>query len=300
MITIFACPKRFAPPFDTIQHNAIRSWALLRPRPEVILFGEDDGVAGCAAALGLRHIAEVARSAQGTPLLSDMFRRARLEARHRLLCYVNADIILMGDLPAALRRAAALPRFLMVGQRLDLNLRERLRFEPGWEARLRERALRGGALHGPTGIDYVAFPRGLDLAMPDFAVGRPGWDNWTIYRARAMGVPVVDATRAVLAVHQNHDYSHHALGYDGVWAGPEARRNIELMGDWGRVFSIDDASWLLTRRWLLPALTPAHLRRRRQTLRTLHPRLHAGLRRARDLLRVGRRALGAGGPPQRG
>ena len=30
--------------------------------------------------------------------------------------------------------------------------------------------------------------------MPDFAIGRAGWDNWMIYHARQQGWPVIDGT----------------------------------------------------------------------------------------------------------
>jgi hypothetical protein len=54
--------------------------------------------------------------------------------------------------------------------------------------------------------------------------------------------PVIDASRAVMAVHQNHDYSHHPQGERGVWEGAEAKRNRELMGGWHHSFTLSDAS----------------------------------------------------------
>ena len=42
-LTLFATPKRFQGHIDNIQRNAIASWTRLNPRPEIILFGADDG-----------------------------------------------------------------------------------------------------------------------------------------------------------------------------------------------------------------------------------------------------------------
>jgi len=41
-------------------------------------------------------------------------------------------------------------------------------------------------------------------------------------------VPVIDASAAVVAVHQNHDYSYHPACERGVWEGEEARENYRL------------------------------------------------------------------------
>src|SRR5437868_6839668 len=43
-LTVFATMKHFRGRAAVHQRNAIRSWTLLRPRPEVILFGDEDGV----------------------------------------------------------------------------------------------------------------------------------------------------------------------------------------------------------------------------------------------------------------
>jgi hypothetical protein len=268
MLTIFACPKPFTDPhIAIIQRNAITSWTLLRPRPEIILFADEPGTAEICQELGLRHVPEVVRNEYGTPLLNDIFERAQAAASHRLLCYVNADIILMSDFLPAVRRIP-FRRFLMVGQRWDVDLDHALDFsQPNWEAHLRRYVAKRGVLHPPTGIDYFVFPRGLWGEIPPFAIGRTAWDNWLIYRARAQGAAVVDATRAVMAVHQNHDWSHIPGGEREVWEGPEAQRNRNLANN--AIFTLHDATWLLTPHWLLPALTKEHLRRRLRLVSTL-------------------------------
>jgi len=49
------------------------------------------------------------------------------------------------------------------------------------------------------------------------------WDQWLVWKARETGAAVVDASEAVLAVHQNHDYGYSPAGKTGVWtdAGTE-------------------------------------------------------------------------------
>jgi len=43
MLTLFALPKPFRGRNGIIQQNAIRSWTLLEPTPEIILFGDEFG-----------------------------------------------------------------------------------------------------------------------------------------------------------------------------------------------------------------------------------------------------------------
>jgi hypothetical protein len=248
MLTLFAIPKPFRGQSDLIQRNAIASWTRIDPRPEVVLFGDEEGTAEFAQQLGVRHIPEVARNEFGTPRLDDLFARAERAATTPLLAYVNADIILSDEFPAAVARVqAALGRFLMVGQRWDLELDAPLDFSaPDWQGTLADRARRANALQPPTCIDYFAFTRGFAEGLPALAIGRTAWDNYLIWRAYSLGFSVVDATRVVHIVHQVHDYSHHPGGARAVWTGPEARRNRELTGGWWHRYTIEDAAYILT------------------------------------------------------
>jgi hypothetical protein len=97
------------------------------------------------------------------------------------------------------------------------------------EKRLRNTMLIQGKRQVPSAIDYFVFTKGLFGEIPPFAVGRPKWDNWMLYRARSKNIPIVDLSRRVEVVHQNHDYSHHPDG-DRVWESQEARKNMELAG----------------------------------------------------------------------
>jgi len=229
MLTIFTHTKAFKGHVGLIQRNAISQWARLRPRPEIILFGNDEGTSEIARELGLRHIPDVRRNECGTPLLSDLFEKAHALASHNTLCYVNADIILLGDFMGAVQQVVVWrDRFLMVGRRTNVDLDEPAIYEsPDQEELLRALVSQRGRLGAANSIDYFVFPRGLFPTLPEFAIGRFYWDNWMIWRARALRVAVVDASAAILAVHQNHD-PHHPRG-QGI-RGEEDRQNRRLAG----------------------------------------------------------------------
>lgn len=244
MLSIFSCPKHFRGHFGVIQRNAIRSWTRLSPRPEIFLAGDDDGVQDICRELGLRHIPAIRRNAHGTPLLSSIYEEARKAATSDYLCFVNSDIIFLRDLEPVLARIDV-PRFLLAGRRWDLDIEQEIGFEGDWRTALRARAFREGRLHGYSGIDYILFRRDYRHEMPDFAIGRPGWDNWFLYNAKRHGLRIIDATAALPIVHQNHDYSHSRFGAAKRVEGPELTANYELAGGYANLRTLRDADFEL-------------------------------------------------------
>src|SRR5580765_6089794 len=95
MFTIFALPKPFKGHVGVIQRNALGSW--VRLADDVILFGDEEGIADATREFGTRHVPEVARNRFGTPLLNDAFRTAERLCATPWLVYVNGDIILRED-----------------------------------------------------------------------------------------------------------------------------------------------------------------------------------------------------------
>jgi hypothetical protein len=271
MLTIFSVPKPFCGHIGIIQRNAIHSWSRLHPGCEIILCGDEPGTEEVAAEFKAKYIPIVARNEYGTPLLNSVFDQVGQMTSQDLMCYVNADIMLLSDFMEAVQRIR-FRRFQMVGQRWDIDLTKLWNFErTDWEEQLRRYVLDHGVLHAPAGSDYFVFPRDSAIELPPFAVGRPGWDNWFIYKARKLGIPVVDVTRVVTVIHQNHSYSHVLDRRGEFWEGPEAERNRELMGDQDYTFTLLDATHVLMSRALLPALGREYARRRWQTLPVLVP-----------------------------
>jgi hypothetical protein len=242
-LTIFTAPKPFTNPgINIIQRNAIRSWVKMGSRVEVLLIGREDGMAEAAADLGVRHLPEVSTNEQGTPQVSSIFDLARRNSDSPLLAYVNADILLFPEfLDTALQLKALTDEFLAVGRRWDLDLRLLMTFNTGWERALREQVQVAGRLHPASGSDYFLFPRACFLDIPPFAIGRAGWDNWMIFEARRRRWPVVDATSALMVVHQDHDYGH-LPGGQPHYRLPETAGNIRLAGGRRALFSLQDAS----------------------------------------------------------
>ena len=270
-LTLLACPKPFTGHVGTIQRNAILSWTRLTPRPRIVLVGDEPGVAEICRELDLAHVAHIERNDRGTPVLASVLSADR-GIRATLCCFINADIILMDDFMAAVHAAAAKERFLLVGQRCDLEVTEPLQFaDPRWPERLRAEARTRGRLRGEDAIDYFVFSPGLFDPVPPLLVGRAGVDNWLVFRARSRWAPVIDATKTVLAIHQTHDYAHHPEGRHGVYQGDEAQTNVAIAGGYDRLFWISDRTHVMTERGPAVDLTRVQLRRHWDRLPVLVP-----------------------------
>lgn len=243
LLTIFTAPKPFSNPhIARIQRNAIRSWLALGSEVEVILVGAEDGVAEAAREFKVQHLPEVARNSYGTPLIRSIFHLARREGEGTVLAYVNADILLLpGFIESVQSVCDRKEKFLIVGQRWDLDVEDDLEISADWPAALQDQLQARGRLHSRNGSDYFVFPRACFSNLPPMAVGRAGWDNWMIYEARRHNWEVVDASEEIQIVHQNHDYSHLPDGQPH-YRLPETDENVRLGGGKLTIFKLDDAS----------------------------------------------------------
>ena len=244
MLTIFSAPKPFSDPhIARIQRNAIASWLHLGEEVEILLVGDEQGLAEVGAEFGVKVLRGVERNEEGTPLISSIFQLASSESQHPFLCYAHADILLFEDLMDAVQHISSrFNDFLILGQRWDLDLERELTFDEGWQRRLLAEVQSRGRRHPPMGSDYFIYRKELFQDIPAFALGRAGWDNWMIYAGRRAGVPVVDASEAITVIHQNHDYQH-LPNNQPHYRLPESLRNIELGGGRETIFNLSDATW---------------------------------------------------------
>jgi hypothetical protein len=256
MLTVFSTAKPFHGHSGIIQRNALKSWTLLHPDVEVILFGDEDGAVETCRDLGIRHEPKVRRNENGTKYLSYIFDRANEISRHNILCYANCDIMLASDFRGALELTSrTYSEFLMIGRRWDTDITAPLDFGQGdWEPRLQRLALLTGKQNGPSWVDYFCFSRDLYHGkMPPFLIGRHGWDPWLIWFARKSKVPLIDASRMVVAVHQNHDYAYLSQGAASLHGHGEALYNLSLGDDAAfRYYTVDAATNRLLRGQLRP------------------------------------------------
>lgn len=101
-----------------------------------------------------------------------------------------------------------------------------------------------------------------------FCDGRP-----FLFHTRNLGLPLIEATKVILGVHQNHDYRHVPERKGPRWEGPEADRYFELAGGWQYIYTQEEATHRLTESGLKLRLDWRRLKRHIHTIPELHPRL---------------------------
>jgi hypothetical protein len=269
MITFFTIPKPFEGHIGVIQRNALRSWRALNPKCEIIIFGDEAGIAEAAKEVEAIHITEIKKNEFGTPYLDGIFSQVQGMAKNDIICYSNADIIFLNDFPTGIKKIND-ERYLLVGQRWDLDVTTEIDFSQKYEEQLREQTARVGKLHDVDGMDYFVFRKGVLNNLPAFLVGRAGWDNWMIYNARNMGIKVIDGTKGFLVIHQNHNYSHVKKSV-GRWLGPESDYNLELVGGVDHHFTLYDATYRFNGTKVAPNLRATSFYRRLKTISVLKP-----------------------------
>jgi hypothetical protein len=249
MLTFFTTARAFRGHDGIIQRNALKSWKVLDPDVEVIVFGKDEGVAEVCSELGLVYHPQVEQHASGRNRLDYMFKRASQMAGREYLCYCNCDIVLLKDFRRAFERAKAWKnQFLLVSQRWDVDITEPIDFgDAAWAERLRTFAVTQGVQRDEFWIDLFVFKRGLYLDMPPLIVGHCYWDNWMIWKALAEGVPVIDGTLFMAPVHQNHGYSAASGRIKGHATDALSMVNLETIGGKRNIRAIDAATYRMTR-----------------------------------------------------
>ena len=270
MLTIFSLPKAFSGHTQIIQDNAIGSWKRLSRPCEIILLGDDPGVAEAAKRHGVRHEPSVTRNELGTPLLGDVFSSVNKLANYPVLALVNADVLLLHDFLSAIDVVVrSRKKFMMIASRFNRRIDQPLAFDPGWDAELGQKARAENLMYPAAGSDVFVFPRGLFDAVPPFAIGRGYWDNWLMYEARRMGADLIDATAMTTIVHQLHAYETVAgvpsAGSSDrhVYETKEGQRNLKMAGGPGRLYTAFDATEIIGSDGRLhPTWNPTLIRRR--------------------------------------
>lgn len=232
MVTIFSTPKPWQGHIEIIQRNALVNWKHFGY--EMVLFGNEPGTAEAAREFGCIHIPSVERSAMGTPLIGPIFKRIQNIASHRMLMYVNTDILFLSGLPETMKYLSNQDKALGIGTRFNIHVTDEVDF--GDVDELAAMCVQSTP-HAGTGVDYFIYYKGMFLDMPDFILGRGYWDTWLPAKTLRNRHRVIDTTNVIFAAHQNHDYSHLPesapnRGFRDKWSpkGPETAINDMLRG----------------------------------------------------------------------
>jgi len=251
MITIFCTPRPFKGIFYHIQKNGIKSWMALEPKCQILLFEDEEGTTKrIADELGLECL-DAKRNEFGSLLLDGVFAKVAERAKGDILAHVDPDILLKNDFIKALNKVKEKfgdKQFLVVGRRWDAEVEGELSFSAKeWEEFINKVIKEKGELHGLAGMDYWGFPKSFVSGMAPVVVGRPGGDSWLVFRARSMGIPVIDATPVVDILHQKHKRPHAQKDFFKI----ETQRNTKIAGGLANMMTLRDADYLLAEKGII-------------------------------------------------
>jgi hypothetical protein len=223
-LTIISVPLPFGSGTNTRQRNAIRSWTLLKPKPEIILFEDEKGVSEIAEEFGLRHVPNTEKNEVGDISMRSIFRLGDELATHDLIMYVDTDVILMSDfMPVVDYVVARYDDFVLCAGRWSVGGARDVPVidfdDPEWEKQVRDEIHR----QHDHGSDFSVHKRGFFKDMPDFSIGQGHWDGWRMGHVLQRGAELVNVADVCKVVHQDHGPSR--------WnERPHRQRNLELAG----------------------------------------------------------------------
>ena len=98
MFTLFTVPKAFTGHIGLIQTNSILSWSKLNSRNEIIIYGNENGIADFSKKNKIKNVTSIKFNEFGTPMLDDIFIDVKERAKNDILIYCNSDIIFLNNL----------------------------------------------------------------------------------------------------------------------------------------------------------------------------------------------------------
>ncbi|GJP65229.1 hypothetical protein CLOP_g22141 [Closterium sp. NIES-67] len=232
-LTIFTAPKPYtsildpSSPHADPQRRALLSWLRLRPSPKIVLLGNDSSFHALARQFP-EHVAvesAIDTNFYGVPQVHSVIARAQT-ADTPVSMVINADVVLLNDVMAAMRKVhESFRHWVVTAARWDMPEDFPYSFEREmWagrghrehEATIREFVRTHGTLHTYGGVDFWAWNNDdrtpvplVKETVPPFSYGRGKYDNWLTHEIIASGLrEIVDASEAVTAVHVAHSYSH--------------------------------------------------------------------------------------------
>ncbi len=225
MLTIFSTCRSFdIEEFAIIQRNAITSWTLLNPRPEIFLMGNEPGVREICEELNINHIDCIKYSEYGTPLLNSMMEIAEEIASNNTLLLVSSDVVLPKILTKTVEAVTAnFKEFCGVARKLQQETITPLDFSKNWENEVRQNIKWNLITSG----DFFLYPKGYWDKIPEFVIGRAFCDSWLFWESSQKG-NMIDLTEIEI-IDYKHSYNNLPEGWTKermqnliLWEGKEA------------------------------------------------------------------------------
>ena len=196
--------------------NTIRNWGLLAPyvRPVLYCTVGDDCLTEFARMHGWAVYESPRVGKRDLPILRSMFLHAQsINRTTPFYGYANSDILfdrnLVSTLEALKNNSYGFKQLLVIGRRVNYQFKRNHEIH---DLTSINQYVRNGTLFQVSAQDYfISTHSGYPWdSIPDFVVGRIGYDNWLVATAVQRNISVVDATPTLSALHQTGPDSNYA------------------------------------------------------------------------------------------
>ncbi|RKZ51022.1 MAG: hypothetical protein DRR16_17885 [Candidatus Parabeggiatoa sp. nov. 3] len=199
--TLFTIPQAFENQYDLMQWNAIKSWTLLNPKPDIFLLGNAPGIASITNELGLYHIPNIDQKSS----ISDIAKWLDRLVNNTILVYINPSVILTEDFAITIQDVYNnQDHFFLTGQYRTVQTEGAIDFNDNqWQHQLRVMADKQSLPQGQLQDVYLVFTKQLlkqlfvSCEMRD-ATGNYIQDgyNWPVFsREKLIGAMIVHHSR---------------------------------------------------------------------------------------------------------
>ena len=222
---------------DGIHNRTLTNWATLMPKLSPLLYipqheWNTSRWKDNALNRGWR-VQNISRLRKKIPILSDMFKQTLRECKTPFVGFANADILFDESIIRTLEYLIQVIdvdnwTILITGKRRNVNM---TKYDLGSGNNLTKISLMTQEVdffHGKAQDYFIISRKGLPWTeIPDFVIGRNGYDNWLLVMAQKWNVMAIDVSLTLVALHQS--------GIDGFQSGFTTNDNNTIALNWDLV-----------------------------------------------------------------
>ncbi len=215
MITFITAFRKFKKLFDMIQHSAMYSWKaqgipVIAPINEVDTKGACAGYDNITLIDGVKRGREIGFPTQ-SPIVPDLIAKALPVAETTMVAYINSDIIITENFVEKIQQMVNKYGYdiYAVGSRNEIDLKEYANTPETYKKVLEQER---EAYDDSTSSDIFTASkftwRKIISKMPEYILGRWGWDNYLHMMAEIYRLKKYNCTDVLPILHCKHSFSH--------------------------------------------------------------------------------------------
>jgi len=243
MITFITAFRKFKPPFDKIQFSAIYSWKannikVIAPLNEVGLKEKLKNQDNITLIEGVKRARELGFNNQ-SPIIKDLIDKALCYIDTILVAYINSDIIISENFSHIIQKIIDKYGydFYAVGSRLNIELKECINSSEEYKKVFtQEKENYDESTSSDIFITSKFNWRKIIYEMPEYILGRWGWDNYLHMRGEILNLKKYNCSEILPILHCKHNFRHIFL-QEKAWER-EAPSTLYNMALWERTRSI--------------------------------------------------------------